>query len=79
MKVSHILTNAPHPYNRIKNRPLNLNQSFDCLAQDIACRYGGDLLLWKYDPESNSIIITFTDHRKFRVYFKEKKEIKDVT
>lgn len=69
-EVKAIATNfCVHPARRKK---IDLDQNHESIAKQITAKYGGDMLLWEYCPDTNSLVVMFTDRRKFRVYFKEK-------
>ncbi|HBG75119.1 MAG: hypothetical protein A2X25_14450 [Chloroflexi bacterium GWB2_49_20] len=70
-RVKGIVTNHPYLSRPANRKPINCNQDHESIAKDIALKYGGDVLIWEYDPQSNSLFVMFTNHRKFRLFFSQ--------
>jgi hypothetical protein len=69
LKVESVVTNFPHTRRPATRKPINLDQDHESIAKDIALKYRGDLLIWDYEKETNSLFVMLTNHRKFRLYF----------
>jgi len=71
-----IATDFPHTYLPARRKPINLDQDNESIAKEIALKYGGDMLIWEFNDQTNSLMVMFTDRRKFRIYFKENNNAK---
>lgn len=70
-KARLIATDFPHVYRPARRKPINLDQDNESVAKDIALKYGGDILIWEFNEQTNSLMVMFTDRRKFRIYFND--------
>lgn len=71
LKVKGIVTNYRPSSRPASRKPINLDQDHESIAKDIALKYGGDLLIWEYEQQTNSLFVMFTNHRKFRLFFSQ--------